>query len=66
MKGQSPQCYIPSFIKIGPPIPEKLMLKGFYHIYGQGDHLGHVTWTIYVNFGSPFLRIPHVKFGFDW
>ena len=25
-------------------------------------HLGHVTWTIYINFRSPF----HIKFGFDW
>ena len=25
-----------------------------------------VTWTIYTNFGSPFLRTIHMKFGFDW
>ena len=23
-------------------------MKGFY-IYGRGGHLGHVTWTIYIN-----------------
>ena len=33
---------------------------------GRGGHLGHVTWTIYTNFGSPFPRKPHIKFGFDW
>ena len=25
-----------------------------------------VTWTIYTNFGSPFLRTIHMKFSFDW
>ena len=23
--------------------PEKLIFKGFYHIYGHDGHLGHVT-----------------------
>ena len=32
MVGWSPRCYIPSFVKIGPPVPEKKILKGFYHI----------------------------------
>ena len=40
--------------------------KGFYHIYRHGGHLGHVTWTIYLNFRSLFTRGPHMKFGFDW
>ena len=26
-----------------------------FTIYGRGGHLGHVTWTIYTNFGSPYL-----------
>ena len=25
-----------------------------------------VTWTIYINFRSPFPRRLHIKFGFDW
>ena len=37
-----------------------------FAIYGHGGHLGHVTWTIYINFRSPFLRRLHLKFGFDW
>ena len=37
-----------------------------FTIYGQGRHLGHVTWTIYINFRSPFPRRLHIKFGFDW
>ena len=37
-----------------------------FTIYGRGGHLGHVTWTIYTNFGSHFPRRLHIKFGFDW
>ena len=38
----------------------------FFTIYGHGGHLGHVTWTICINFSSPFPRRLHIKFGFDW
>ena len=24
-------------------------------IYSPGGHLGHMTWTIYINFSSPFV-----------
>ena len=34
---------------------------GFFIIYGRGGHLGHVTWTIHTNFGSPFPRRLHIK-----
>ena len=44
---------------------EEAFLKVFT-IYGHGGHLGHVTWTIYINFRSPFQRMLHIKFGFDW
>ena len=44
---------------------EEDFLKVFT-IYGHGGHLGHVTWTIYANFRSPFPRRLHIKFGFDW
>ena len=43
--------------------------EGFFKvftIYRHGGHLGHVTWTIYINFGSPFPMKLHIKFGFDW
>ena len=52
-------------MKIIPPVPEKKIFKGFY-IYGRGGHFGHVTWAIYTNFGSPYPRRLHIKFGFDW
>ena len=37
-----------------------------FSIYGHGGHLGHVTWTIYINLLSPLPRRLHIKFGFDW
>ena len=43
--------------------------EGFFKvftIYGHGGYHGHVTWTIYINFCSPFPRRLHIKFGFDW
>ena len=29
MMGWSPRCYIPSFVEIGLPVPEKKIFKGF-------------------------------------
>ena len=37
-----------------------------FSIYGHGDHLGHVTQTIYIDFCSPLPRRLHMKFGIDW
>ena len=37
-----------------------------FSIYSHGGHVGHVTLTIYINFLSPFPRMLHMKFGFDW
>ena len=37
-----------------------------FTIYGRGGPLGHVTWTIYINFRSPFLRRLYMKFDIDW
>ena len=49
---------MPSFKIIGLLVLENL--KDFT-IHGRGGHLGHVTWTIYTNFRSPFLRKLHMK-----
>ena len=51
---------MPSFKIIGFLVLEKNILK-VYAIYSHGGHLGHVTWTIYTNFLSPFLRMLHMK-----
>ena len=37
-----------------------------FAIYSHGGHLGHVTLTNYTSFHSLFLRMLHIKFGFDW
>ena len=29
MMGRSPRCYIPSFLEIGLPVPEKKIFEGF-------------------------------------
>ena len=42
MMGWSPQCYIPSLVEIGLPVPE-MIFEGFFTIYGRGGHIGHVT-----------------------
>ena len=55
---------LPSFIEIGPPVTEKKIFLWFLPF--NGGHLGHVTWIIYINFRTPFLRMLHMKFGFDW
>ena len=50
---------------IGRLVLEKKILK-IFTIYGHGGHLGHVTWTIYINLYPPFQRRLHIKFGFIW
>ena len=49
---------MPSFNIIVHLVLEKKIFKVFT-IYGHGCHLGHVTWTIYINFRSPFPRRLH-------
>ena len=44
---------------------EEDFLKDFA-IFSHGGRLGHVTWTNYTNVRSLFLRMFHMKFGFDW
>ena len=43
MVGWRPQCYIPSFVEIGLPVPEKKIFEGFLPYMGRGGHFGHVT-----------------------
>ena len=64
MMGQSPRGYIRSFVEIGPPVTEKKIFFMIFTIYGHGGHLDHETWTVYINFRSPFLRMLQMKFGF--
>ena len=50
---------------MGLLVLEKKIFKDF-SIYSHGVHLGHVTLTIYTSFHSPFLKMLHLKFDFDW
>ena len=34
LMGRSPQCYIPGFFEIGPPVPEKKIFEGFLPYMG--------------------------------
>ena len=65
MVGWSPGCYIPSFVEIGQPVPEKKIFKGFT-IYGRGSHLGHVTSIMLIYFHSLVPESFHAKFGSEW
>ena len=57
---------MPSFKIIGLLVMEKKIFLKVFAIYSHGSHLGHVTLTIYTNCHSLFLRMLHIKFGFDW
>ena len=57
---------MPNFKIIGLLVLEEKIFKVFFTIYGHGRHLGHVTWSIYINFGSPFPKRLNMKFGIDW
>ena len=66
MVGLSPRCYIPSFVEICPPVPEKkTFIKGFT-IYGRGGHLGHVTSIMSSDFHFLVPESFHTKFGSEW
>ena len=39
MIGRSPQCYIPTSVEIGPPVPEKKIFEGFLPYKGVANGL---------------------------
>ena len=65
MMGWSPQCYIPSFVEIGLPVPEKKIFKGFFTIYVRGGYLGHVTSIMSSDFHFLVPESFYLKFGSD-
>ena len=60
------QFYIPRFVEISPPVPEKKVFEGFFTIYGHGGHFGHVTSIMSSDFHFLVPESLHIKFGFDW
>ena len=65
MMGCSPRCYIPSFVEIDLPVPEKKILKGFFTLYGHGGHLDHMTSIMSSDFHFIVPESIHNKFGSD-
>ena len=54
MMDWSPRCYIPSFMKISPPVLEKIF-EGFYHIWAwrpswscDEDHVNKLFISLYM------------------
>ena len=65
MIGWSPGCYIPSFVEISPPVPEKKIFEVFFPHMGVVCHLGHVTSIMSSDFHFFVSMIFHTKFGLD-
>ena len=65
MMGWNPRCYIPSFVEIGLPVPEKKIFEGFFTIYGRRGHLGQVTSIMSSDFHFLVPESVHIKFGLD-
>ena len=65
MMGWSPRCYIPSFVEISLPVPEKKIFEGFFTIYRRGGHLGNVTSIMSSDFHFLVPESFHRKFGSD-
>ena len=59
------RCYIPSFVEIGLPVPEKKLFEGFFTIYGHGGHLGYVTSLMSSYFHFLVPESFHKKIGSD-
>ena len=63
MVGWSPQCYIPSLVEIGLPVPEKKVFQGFLRYKGRGGHLGQVTSIMSSDFHFFVPESFYTKFG---
>ena len=56
MMGWSPRCYIPSFVEIGPPVPEKKIVKGFLPYVGMAAILVRGPASCHQIFISLYLK----------
>ena len=59
MMGPRPRCYIPSFMQIGPAVPEKIF-EGFYHIWAWRPSwscdLDHPGVLRSMSLNAPYLK----------
>ena len=65
MMDWSPKCYIPSFVEIDLPVPEKKISEGVFTIYWRGGNLGHLTSIMSSDFHFLVPKSFHTKFGSD-
>ena len=65
MMGWSPRCYIPSFVEISLPVPEKKIFKGFLTYMGMAAIFGHVTSIMSSDFHFLVPESFHKKIGSD-
>ena len=56
MMGRSPRCYIPSFVKIGPPVLEKKIFEGFLPYMGMSAILVMCPASCHQIFISLYLK----------
>ena len=56
MMGCSPRCYIPSLVKIGLPVPEKMIFKGFLPYMGMAAILVMCPASCHQIFISLYLK----------
>ena len=54
--GWSPRCYIPSFVEIGPPVPEKKIFEGFLPYMGVVAILVMRPSSCHQSFNSLYLK----------
>ena len=64
MMSLSPRCYVPSFVEIGLPVPEKIF-EVYFFIYGHVGHLDHVTSIMPLDFHCLVPESFHTKFDSD-
>ena len=57
MIGWRPQCYIPSFVEIGPPVPEKKIFEGFLPYMGVAAILVIGPASCHQIFISLYLKV---------
>ena len=56
MMDWSPRCYIPSFVEIGPPVPEKKIFNGFLPYVGMAAILVMGPASCHLIFISLYLK----------
>ena len=57
MMNWSPGCFIPSFVQIDPPVPEKNIFEGFLPYMGEVVILAMRTASCHQNFIALYLKV---------